>query len=209
MFIQLDTSNTLNSHVISPTAHDEHPGTAPISWYVCTRCTIKDCNFSIPSTSLCSTQGNYQAECQQLPGIRSKSQRMNWVLSWLFYSKCSRWIGEPDVGAASVENQALTYIYFSGNYSASNIWLLWAQYETILLGMDYWWCNGQFLLWIKRFYNTSHSSLFTWRLDYSRSDQAHLGISCIHYAWHSWHGYYRNIQVGSHQYYYMYSCEFP
>ena len=126
-------------------------------WY--TRCTIKDCNFvaqvhffQLP----CSTQGKYQAECQQLPGIRSRSKRMNWVLSWLFYSKCSRWIGELDVGEASVENQALTYIYFSGNHGASILWILWVKHETIFKGKDHWRCNDQFLLWIKRFYIISN-----------------------------------------------------
>ena len=83
---------------------------------------------------------------------------MNWI-SWVLYSKRSRWISEPEVSTTSVEDKALTYMYFSGNHGVSILWILWAKHEIVFLGMaHHWWCNGQFLLWIKRFYIISHFS---------------------------------------------------
>ena len=60
---------------------------------------------------------------------------MNWASLLMVYYKCYRWIGESEVGVASVENRALTYIHTlqwqsQCFYSMTTV----SKYEIILLG---------------------------------------------------------------------------
>ena len=125
----------------------------------------------------------------------------------MWYSRRSRWIGGPEVGVANVENQALTYtsvaitVFLLYDYCEQNIRpSCWGRITNDVMASSYSGSRGSASFLI--------SLLFTWQFDCSRSDKAHLGISCIHFAWHGWHSYYRNVQVGRYRHYYMYSCGF-
>ena len=122
----------------------------PWSWYK--RCTIKDCN-SIPQvhcfhpsllyprkdSGRMSTGTGYPIPVDEL-GFPFNDLLQGIQMDRRTQGGCGQW-WESSANLHMLQWQSQCF------YSMTTV----SKYETILLGMDHWWCNGQFLLWIKRF----------------------------------------------------------